>query len=120
MIKIKDLKNNKTLIVVIVSVVLWVTVLIYGAIRILNAPKYDEEWIIGKTSTEIWQKYGRFDLEPDSSYKNCEGNYCNCTCVYIIEDNVSRKEIDEAIKIYFDSEGLAYKTEIYHAYFNDD
>lgn len=46
--------------------------------------KYDEDWIIGKTSIEIVNKYGEFNCEE---MPVCEdGLFRQCRCGYTIEE----------------------------------
>lgn len=72
--------------------------------------RFNENWIIGKTSTEIEEKYGAFDAaDPDK--KNEEGNYVSARCGYLTRE----KQVgflgtypEEYFMIYFDKEGKAY------------
>ena len=73
--------------------------------------KYDKDWILGKTSSEIEEKYGSFHSAPTSSDSKKDGNYFNCSCFYLIrEERVGFFGTDPAMyyRIYFDSDGKAY------------
>ena len=45
--------------------------------------EYDPDWIIGKTSAQIIEKYGEFDRAQGSPSQS-DGLYRNCVCSYII------------------------------------
>ena len=72
---------------------------------------YDDEWILGKTSSEIEKKYGSFDYlynNPDQ----IEGNYYNGGCAYLTkEERVGflGAHPEEYYMIFFNPEGKAYK-----------
>ena len=75
----------------------------------LKRGNFDKEWIIGKTSAEIEQKYGAFDI---SMMPLGEGDilYRNCGCGYMTKRGVqglSGTPTDEFFMIYFDSDGIA-------------
>lgn len=70
---------------------------------------FDKEWIIGKTSAEIEQKYGAFDI---SMIPLDDGDvlYRNCGCGYMTKRGVQGllgTPTDEFFMIYFDSDGIA-------------
>lgn len=44
---------------------------------------YDPDWIIGKTSAQIIEKYGEFDRAQGTPSQS-DGLYRNCVCSYII------------------------------------
>ena len=75
----------------------------------LKRGSFDKEWIIGKTSAEIEQKYGAFDI---SMMPLGEGDilYRNCGCGYMTKRGVQGllgTPTDEFFMIYFDSDGIA-------------
>ena len=92
---------------------IWLTALIVILIISLSScsQKYDDKWILGKTSSEIEEKYGTFDYiysDPDQ----IDGNYYNGGCAYLTkEEKVGYLGTDPAeyYMIYFDSEGKAYE-----------
>ena len=75
----------------------------------LSARKYDKDWIIGKTSSEVEERYGKFDL--CLNHKNNEnGNYYSTGCGYMTKQHKSTATMyDEFFMIYFDENGIAYK-----------
>lgn len=69
--------------------------------------KYDEEWILGKTYSQIVEEYGEFDL---CSSVDAQG--INCACGYLTGTNLRNmwEELpDEFFMIYFDDSGVAYR-----------
>lgn len=74
------------------------------------AEKYDKEWIIGKTSSEIESQYGAFDIWLYEQ-KNEMGNYYNTSCGYLTKKGKSSlaSAEDEFLVICFDEDGIAYK-----------
>ena len=77
---------------------------------LIVARKYDKEWIIGKTSSEIQERYGEFELILCDLCVNEDGNYCKTGCGYMTKkwsDIATAK--DEFFMIYFDANGFAYE-----------
>lgn len=75
--------------------------------------QYDEKWIIGKTYSEILDKYGEFDIY---SYPEriIDGMCYNAGCGYLTKEGQPGflgTPPDEFYMIYFDSNGLAYEVE---------
>ena len=68
---------------IVIAILLLVIVVICCSPR-LKPLKYDEDWIIGKTSIEIVNKYGEFDCElmPVSE----DGFFKKCRCGYTIKE----------------------------------
>ncbi len=76
--------------------------------------KYDEQWILGKSSSEIEEKYGSFDYFYGNPDCRLDGNYYNGGCAYIVkEENVGflGTSPSEYYMIYFSSDGKAYRIE---------
>lgn len=72
---------------------------------------YDTEWIIGKTSAEIEERYGEF--YQCSMPVSEDGLYRNCRCSLVIKERrVGFLGTDpaEVLSISFDENGIAYKT----------
>lgn len=77
--------------------------------------EFDTEWIVGKNSKQIIEKYGEFDLVRYESIddviiggkKNDTGLYVDTSCFYIIEK--FEGEEDLRLKINFDENGIAGK-----------
>ena len=93
----------------ILSAVLVLSMTLSGMF-LLSCAKYNADWIIGKTSSEIEDRYGTFDYIMSKSEKNSEGNYCTTTCAYLVkEERVGFLGTDPAeyYAIYFDEEGKA-------------
>lgn len=86
--------------------------MIYGVMSLSScAQKYDKEWILGKTSSEIEERYGPFDYCGNTEYRS-DGNYYNGGCAYRTkEERVGYFGTDPAeyYRVYFDSEGKAYE-----------
>ena len=77
-----------------------------------SCSRYDEDWIIGKTSSEIVEKYGEFDLCFGKTELRADGNYYNGACGYMTKKiDPGIYPSDEYYMIYFDEEGKAYKVE---------
>ena len=77
------------------------------------ASRYDEKWIIGKTSAQVMERYGAFDqcgmpADSDGLYKNCR-----CSLV-IIPKRVGflGTTPPKVLAISFDEKGIAYETEV--------
>lgn len=71
---------------------------------------YDENWIIGKSSTEVVEQYGAFDCE----LMPADGVYRNCKCGYTIKEAQTGflgTSQEELLFIYFDENGIAYQCE---------
>lgn len=76
-----------------------------------NKNPYDTEWIIGKTSAEIEERYGAF--YQCSMPVSEDGLYRNCRCSLVIKERrVEFLGTDpaEVLAISFDENGIAYKT----------
>ena len=73
--------------------------------------KYDKEWILGKTSSEIEERYGEFDRKPrQGSIYEKDGNYYNAQAGYLLkEERVGYLGTDPAeyYMIWFDEYGQA-------------
>ncbi len=94
----------------------FVLLLFLCALCLTSCSRYDEDWIIGKTSSEIVEKYGEFDLCFGKTELRADGNYYNGACGYVTK--ISRSILgmetypsDEYYMIYFNEEGKAYKVE---------
>ena len=99
----RDTKKRIIFIFVIIAVLIYIII-------ITQWPKYNEKWIIGKTSREIQGKYGTFDVQPvnidiDDIYRNTEAGYV------LVPEKVGLlgTEPAEILYIYFDEDGIAYK-----------
>ena len=70
--------------------------------------KYNENWIIGKTYSEIIERYGEFDICLAPSLL-LDGECYNTGCGYLTKQpNAPYDSVhDEFYMIYFDSYGLA-------------
>ncbi len=78
----------------------------------LSSCSYDEDRIIGKTSSEIEAEYGPFDYIYGESV--ADGSYCNAGCAYRTKEaHVGFFGTDPAeyYMIYFDAEGKACKVQ---------
>ena len=79
---------------------------------------YDSEYIIGKTSAEIQNKYGAFDLTE--AELNEDGLYCDGWCRYLTAKGINDIDLymliaptcDEYYSIHFDENGVADKIEM--------
>lgn len=82
-----------------------------------TADQYDDEWIIGKTSKEIEEKYGAFEIRQAEAEE--DGLYHSTGCGYHLERGYDffghRKQPEKHYVISFDQNGIAYKTETYNA-----
>lgn len=70
--------------------------------------KYDVDWMMGKTSKEIIEQYGQFDMI--SNYPDEDGLYKNVICGYTLRERTPGflDAIEEKILfIYFDENGIA-------------
>ena len=77
-----------------------------------SCSRYDEDWILGKTSSEIVEKYGEFDLCFGGTELRADGNYYDGACGYVTKEiDPEIYPSDEYYMIYFDEEGKAYKVE---------
>ena len=73
--------------------------------------KYDKKWIIGKTSSEIEERYGKFDILLNDE-KDENGNYINEGCGYLTKEGKHwpiASKWDEFLIIYFDENGVAFE-----------
>ena len=87
--------------------------------KLITPSDFDEEWIIGKNSTEIIKKYGEFDIHPreiqDGSYYSVACGYSYKKIKHVIRDVIfdlqpySADEKIEYCMIYFDENGIAYQ-----------
>jgi len=74
------------------------------------AGKYDKDWILGKTSSEIEERYGEFDLCNSSTQINENGNYYRTSCGYMTKQwSPYATAKDEFFMICFDEDGVAYE-----------
>ncbi|MBQ8498172.1 MAG: hypothetical protein IJ489_12070 [Clostridia bacterium] len=76
-----------------------------------NKTPYDTEWIIGKTSAEIEERYGEF--YQCSMPVSEDGLYRNCRCSLVIKESRTGflgTDPAEVLSISFDENGIAYKT----------
>lgn len=75
---------------------------------------YNEDWMIGKTSLEIEEQYGRFfypytsKKDSDGYIRDGKGSYCMKTPTTDAFGQVL--EYEQYLFIQFDSNGIAYKT----------
>lgn len=88
---------------------IWVEFEVNIELNTLKRGSFDKEWIIGKTSAEIEQRYGIFDI---SMMPLGDGDvlYRNCGCGYLTKKGVQGllgTPADEYFMIYFDSDGIA-------------
>jgi len=89
-----------------------VIILCLAAFSGCSDSKYDSEWIIGKTSSEIIDKYGAFDCVTMDA--NEDGLYKNCKCGYTITEEKQgflSKSKEVLLFIHFDENGVATKCE---------
>ena len=79
---------------------------------------YDDGYILGKTSAEIQDKYGVFDL-MEAEF-NEDGLYCDGWCRYLTAKGINDIDLymliaptyDEYYSIHFDENGVADKIEM--------
>ncbi len=74
---------------------------------------YDEDRIIGKTSSEVEEMYGAFDYIMNGEAA-VDGNYYSCRCCYLVKDEkvgFFGTDPAEYVSISFDEEGKAYEVE---------
>ena len=101
-------------ILIVVLVLFLVICLFFGTEieRWFAALKFDEEWIIGKNSSEIEEKYGKFDfLSVD---RKSDGKIYRGKAGYLTKEEHTGylgTDPEEFYVIYFDSDGIAYKTQ---------
>lgn len=86
------------------------TVLLFSACK---QHHYDAEWIIGKTSAEIEEKYGKFDRK-EWDYQE-DGLLYGTDAGYIIKESRQSwygKTTEELFVVRFNQEGIAISCEI--------
>ena len=103
-----------SVILLVVLVLLLVICLFFGTeiSRWFAALKFDEDWIIGKKSSEIEEKYGKFDIGMSNQTEN--GIIVDGKAGYLTKEKhvgYLGTDPEEFYAIYFDSDGIAYKTE---------
>jgi len=100
--------KNKCLVLFIALVVL--LALLISIVVYLKAccKPYDEKWIIGKTSDEIMERYGKFDIVMNKPSE--DGLYRNQRCGYKTKSG-NIDWYDEFYMISFNSQGVAYLIE---------
>lgn len=72
-------------------------------------PKFDPDYLIGRTSAEIEEEFGRFDCRLDSE---SDGLYRNCRCGYTLKEKrvgFLGTDPEEIFFIHFDGDGKAYE-----------
>lgn len=77
-----------------------------------NENKYDADWMIGKTSQEIIDRYGLFNMCSDLPDE--DGLFRNRVCGYITRERTHGfmdAHREEFLFIYFNSDGIAYDYE---------
>ena len=75
---------------------------------------YDSEWIIGKKSSEIVERYGQFEYYTWGEDRFIDGEWRNAGCGYKTFEGTAGflgTPPDEFYLIWFDSEGRARKIE---------
>jgi len=75
--------------------------------------RYDEGWILGKTSAEVEARYGPFAISGLD--RDEDGRYRSCLCGYVIkEKRVGALGTDPEILfvIHFNAEGIAVETKV--------
>ncbi len=80
-----------------------------------GADPCDEEWLIGKTSAEIIERYGEFDHTHGDPSE--DGLYRNTSCGYLTKDKRAGffgTSPEEYYMITFDAEGRAVSIERDH------
>ena len=101
---------GKQILAVLIAVVTVFT-LFAGCNHINPTSDYDDNWIIGKTSKEIEERYGVFDTNENDISE--DGLYRNTRCGYITAENIKdfwgSSHPDEFYMIHFDKNGIAYK-----------
>ena len=73
---------------------------------------YDKNWIVGKTSQEIEEQYGEFDICLNES--KIGNNYFETGCGYLTKEKergAFGTSSDEFLMIFFDANGVAYSIE---------
>ena len=78
-------KNNLEYIISIIKKILTIVMLfslVTGLFSCEKKPAYDKEWILGKTYSEIQEKYGEFDMKTaENDELASRGIYCSCAYV---------------------------------------
>ncbi len=100
---------------VIICVFLVLIITIPLMINRSTKPQYNEEWIIGKTSDEIQERFGEFDgsysSHPLKYPEYCfDGDYKNAVCYYITKParvGFLGTDPEERFEIVFDKNGFA-------------
>jgi len=75
--------------------------------------KYDDEWIVGKSSAQIEEKYGSFDRRAVAY--DADGLLRNCRAGYVIEPSRKTwhgKTTEQLFCVHFDADGIAVSTEV--------
>lgn len=114
----KTNRNNKYLIIVAISILLSLLTSCTVYKFIDKSYIYDSEYILGKTSAEIQDKYGVFDLME--AELNEDGLYCDGWCRYLTAKGINDIDLymliaptyDEYYSIHFDANGVADKIEM--------
>ena len=102
--------NKRLAIRIFCFLLIGVTISLYACSSQIVAGKYDKDWIIGKTSSEIEERYGKFDLCNNSKQINESGNYYNTRCGYMTKQwSPYATAKDEFFMICFDEDGVAYE-----------
>lgn len=73
---------------------------------------YDKDWIIGKTSSEVEERYGKSDICLDKTKTG--DNYVETGCGYLTGQKLKGlfgTSTDEFLMIFFDADGVAYGIE---------
>lgn len=99
-------KRTKIILAVCLSILLIISII--AAFCQINY-LYHKNWIIGKTSAQIQERYGKFDqvgMSPAS-----DGLHKNCSCAYFISKMHYADYLD-MFCISFDSNGIAYECSI--------
>lgn len=93
----------KSMILKIIPVLCAVLMMFCGCTR-----SFDEEWIIGKTASDVIDRYGEFDVQYNDYFEN--GTYNGWTGVYKIKDKhvgYLQTYPEETFEIKFDKNNVA-------------
>lgn len=89
-----------------------IIVLLLPVIILSGCKPYSENWVLGKTSIEIEERYGKFDYVGKEPDKN--GLYWCCQCVYIAKPQKTGyfgTTLPVHFRISFNGSGIAVKCE---------
>ncbi|MGM9680613.1 MAG: hypothetical protein ACI3XR_03815 [Eubacteriales bacterium] len=109
------MKNKKRIIGISIAVVVLIGIVVHIVATNLFPYGYNILWIKGKTSEEVIEKYGEFDMVSRNNYDDLTGEYLIGEGIYVVKE-AQRGYLgttpEEWFCIYFDENGLAEKCRV--------